>query len=179
MGAFEQKNKIKESYPSVSWDLEKCYSMIEKYDQENSTVLKIGGHFLRTDIEDMDTVWVKELTSKEIQWSKENTEKYLALLNLPIATSDLEFTSGYSCVYSLTASEVPYVTHAINNGYEVDFSFVIVGGMSGIGAKGSLTYGLIASNLLLNRDDPTAIYQKTNAALRTERLAKDLQNLIN
>ena len=170
----EQKKKIKDFYPVANLNSEIFYSMVEKLDEEDKPLLKVGGHFLRTDIDNLDKVWAKELTVPEIQWSKENTANYLTLLNLPIEISDLEFVRGYSCVYSLTSSEIPYVTNIIDNGGNVDSSFVLIGGMSGVGAKGSLTYGLIAADLLLNKTDNSAIYQKTKAALGVERLKKDL-----
>lgn len=170
----EQKKKIKDFYPVANLNSEIFYSMIEKLDEEEKPLLKVGGHFLRTDIDNLDKVWAKELTVPEIQWSKENTANYLTLLNLPIKISDLEFVRGYSCVYSLTSSEIPYVTNILDNGANVDSSFVLIGGMSGVGAKGSLTYGLIAADLLLNKTDNSAIYQKTKSALGVERLKKDL-----
>jgi len=172
----EQKKKLQEFYPVANLNSEIFYSMIEKYDEDGIPLLKVGGHFLRTDIDDLDAVWAKELTSKEIQWSKENTAAYFALLNLPIGITDLEFSSGYSCVYSLTTSEVPYVTNVIKNDSEVESNFVLVGGMSGIGAKGSLAYGLIAADVLLNKDENSGIYLKTKTALGSERLMKDLQD---
>jgi len=175
----EQKKKLQEFYPVANLNSEIFYSMIEKYDEDGMPLLKVGGHFLRTDIEDIDQVWQKELSSQEIKWSKENTANYLGLLNLPIKFSDLEFYSGYSCVYSLTESEIPYVANVIKNGSEVDPNFVLVGGMSGIGAKGSLTYGLIAANLLLTKKDTSAIYQKTKVALGSDRLMKDIQGMDN
>jgi glycine/D-amino acid oxidase-like deaminating enzyme len=172
----EKKKKLQEFYPVANLNSEIFYSMIEKYDEDGIPLLKVGGHFLRTDIDDLDAVWAKELTLKEIQWSKENTVAYFALLNLPIGIKDLEFSSGYSCVYSLTTSEVPYVTNVIKNDSEVESNFVLVGGMSGIGAKGSLAYGLIAANILLNKGENSGIYLKTKKALGSERLMKDLQD---
>jgi len=172
----EQQNRIREFYPVAYLNSEIFYSMIEKYDEQGMPILKVGGHFLRTDIEDLNTVWQKELSTQEIEWSKANTANYLNSLNLPIDKSDLEFFSGYSCVYSLTESETPYVTYIID-GSEVDPNFVLVGGMSGIGAKGSLTYGLIAANLLLEKTDTSAMYQNTKEALGSDRLLKDISDL--
>ena len=172
----EQQNRIREFYPVAYLNSEIFYSMIEKYDDQGIPILKVGGHFLRTDIDDLNTVWQKELSTQEIEWSKEKTVNYLGSLNLPINMSDLEFHSGYSCVYSLTESEIPYVTNVIH-GSEVDQNFVLVGGMSGTGAKGSLTYGLIAANLLLEKKDTSAMYQKTKKALGSDRLLKDISDL--
>lgn len=141
----------------------RCVKVVRR-NYKGIPILKVGGHFLRTDIDDLNTVWQKELSTQEIEWSKEKTVNYLGSLNLPINMSDLEFHSGYSCVYSLTESEIPYVTNVIHSS-EVDQNFVLVGGMSGTGAKGSLTYGLIAANLLLEKKDTSTMYQKTKKAL--------------
>jgi hypothetical protein len=99
------------------------------------------------------------------------------MLNLPVQEEDLQFISGYSCVYSLTESEIPYVANIISEDGEVDPDFVIVGGMSGVGAKGSLAYGLIASNLLLQKTDSSAMYQKAVQALGTGRLSREVSDL--
>lgn len=173
----EQKDRIKQFYPVADINSEIFYSMIENYDENGTPVLKVGGHFLRTEINNLDEVWEKDLDKQEIEWSKENTMDYLSMLNLPVQFEDLQFVSGYSCVYSLTESEIPYVTNAITNEMEIDSNFILIGGMSGIGAKGSLAYGLIASNLLLGKTESSAMYQKTKQELGTERLINDLSNL--
>jgi len=172
----EQQNRFHEFYPVAFLDSEIFYSMIEKYDDQGMPIIKVGGHFLRTDIDNLNSVWQKELSMQEIEWSKENTINYLGLLNLPINEYDLEFYRGYSCVYSMTKTETPYVTNIIHDS-AIDPNFVLAGGMSGIGAKGSLTYGLIAANLLLNKKDTLAIYNKTVNALGSDRLLKDLSDL--
>jgi hypothetical protein len=76
----------------------------------------------------------------------------------------------------MTKTEIPYVTNILNDS-KIDPNFVLAGGMSGIGAKGSLTYGLIAANLLLNKKDTSAIYNKTREALGSNRLSKDVLEL--
>jgi hypothetical protein len=173
----EQQDRLQKSYPVADISPEIYYSMIENYDEDGQPILKVGGHFLRTEIQNLDEIWEKELTDDEINWSKTNTIRYLKRLDLPVEIDDLEFVSGYSCVYSLTDSEVPYVTNIIGQNNEIDKTFVFVGGMSGIGAKGALAYGLIASNLLLGKDDTTRIYQKTKVALGVSRLIEDLDDL--
>ncbi len=171
-----QQNRLREFYPVAHLDSEIFYSMIEKYDDQGIPILKVGGHFLRTDIDDLNSVWQTALSTQEIEWSKDNTIQYLSSLNLPITRNDLEFFSGYSCVYSLTKTEIPYVTNVIQDS-EIDPNFVLAGGMSGIGAKGSLTYGLIAANLLLNKQDTSFMYEKAVKALGSDRLLKDLAGL--
>ena len=49
--------------------------------------------------------------------------------------------------------------------------------MSGIGAKGSLAYGLIAADLILDNKNDSFMYQKTKSALGSERLMIDIQNI--
>lgn len=173
----EQQERLQQSYPVADISSEIYYSMIENYDEDKQPILKVGGHFLRTEIENLDEIWEKELTQDEIEWSKTNTIRYLNLLDLPVKIDELEFMRGYSCVYSLTESEVPYVTNIIDQNNEIDQSFVLIGGMSGIGAKGSLAYGLFASNLLQNKDDSAKMYQKAKAALGVQRLIEDMEVL--
>jgi glycine/D-amino acid oxidase-like deaminating enzyme len=174
---YEQQDRLNASYPVAYLNSEIFYSMIEKHDENNRPLLKIGGHFLRTEIEDLDAVWKKELTADEILWSKKYTADYLNKLNLSIELSDLEYDKGYSCVYSLTESEIPYVCYIIDNKKEVDSSFVLIGGMSGIGAKGSLAYGLIAADLVYGNENKSFMYQKAKMALGAKRLIEDIQNI--
>jgi glycine/D-amino acid oxidase-like deaminating enzyme len=173
----EHKARLQSFFPVINMNPEFYYSMIEKFDEDGVPLLKVGGHLLRTEVEDLDQVWQKDTSPEEISWSKTMTSQYLSMLNLPIKSSDLQFVKGYSCVYSMTKSEVPYVSNIVNPNNEVDPNFVLVGGMSGIGAKGSLTYGLLAANLLLNKKESSAMYQKTKLALGTERLLNDLNTL--
>ena len=42
----------------------------------------------------------------------------------------------------------------------IDKNIVVVGGMSGVGAKGTLGYGVLGSDLLLNISEPSRIYRK-------------------
>ncbi len=175
----DQKKRLVSSYPVAYLNSEIFYSMIEKFDSHQRPLLKVGGHFLRTEIKDLDAVWALQLTEQEIQWSKENTADYLAKLDLPIRFSDLEFAKGYSCVYSLTESETPYVSHGLKNGTAIDSSFLLIGGMSGIGAKGSLAYGLVAAGNILDINNDSFIYRKAKSALGSERLMKDVQSIDN
>ena len=173
----DQENRLISSYPVAYLNSEIFYSMIEKFDSDQRPLLKVGGHFLRTEIKELDEVWAMQLTEQEIQWSKENTADYLDKLDLPIKFSDLEFDKGYSCVYSLTESEIPYVSHGFKNITDIDSSFVLVGGMSGIGAKGSLAYGLFAADLILDNKNDSFMYQKAKSALGSQRLMEDIQNI--
>ena len=148
------------------------FSMIEYYDQNNHPIIKIGGHFQRSTIDDLDKVWEKSLSKEEIQWSLNSTSNYMDLLDLPIKKNDLQLVDGYSCVYSLTQSEVPLVTPIKTNTGEPNHDFIVMGGMSGEGAKGAMTYGHMAARLLKGPIPTTedTLYQITAESLGFHRI---------
>ncbi len=174
-----QRQQLIDAYPVINSTAGtrdgSFFSMIEYRDEQGNPLIKIGGHFQRSDIQDLDQVWKKELSEKEINWGKQNTLKYLRLLQLPIEPSELEYTAGYSCVYSLTKTEVPYVTPLPLANQQPNPNLLMLGGMSGVGAKGAMTYGRIAAGYLLNKEETGERYQEVKAALGFERLLKDLQ----
>ena len=53
-------------------------------------------------------------------------------------------------------------------------NFIVLGGLSGVGGKGAIAYGLIASNLLLDRKESTPMYQVVQERLGFERLLEDI-----
>jgi len=178
----EQKEKVFTAYPVINSSKGtrdgSFFSMIEKVDEFGFPLIKIGGHFQRSPIADISTVWQQKLTQKEIEWSQNSTLGYFDLLNVPLSLDELELVDSYSCVYSLTKTEVPYVTHIpLPNSLISNPNFVVLGGMSGVGAKGALTYGLLGANLLLGKDDEEAGYQEIKTALGYERLLVDLEEL--
>ena len=173
-----QKQKIFSFYPvinSAAGTREgSFFSMIEYLDEENIPIIKIGGHFQRSEIQALDQVWQEKLTSSEIEWSINRTSEYFQLLDLPITPDDLEYVNGYSCVYSLTKSEVPFVTPITGLGQNPNHKVIVVGGMSGVGAKGAMTYGLITANLLSQRTSTDSMYQVVEKAVGFARLVDDL-----
>ena len=152
------------------------FSMIEYLDENNHPIIKIGGHFQRSDIDDLDAIWEKELTQSEITWSLNNTADYFALLNVPVTVNDIEFIDGYSCVYSLTETEVPFVTPIIGSDEKPNYNAIVLGGMSGVGAKGAMTYGLMAANYFENAmetNQPDSMYMVVQKALGYDRLLEE------
>lgn len=166
----DQKQKIKEFYPVADFTSNLMFSMIEKVDTDGVPIIKIGGHLIREEIQNLDQVWQKELTDDEKNWGLQATLTYLQQLNIPIQQEDLQYLDGYSCVYSLTKSEVPFVTNILDEKNQIDPNFIVLGGMSGVGAKGTMAYGLIGSNLLLHQQEESEMYQKTKEALGVKRL---------
>ncbi|MGB1243698.1 MAG: hypothetical protein ACPG49_14330, partial [Chitinophagales bacterium] len=77
-------------------------------------------------------------------------------------------------VYSVSRTKIPYVTQVVTKNRDIDKNMVVIGGMSGTGAKGCLTYGLLAADLLVNTSSRDRIYQETRKALGVERLQKEI-----
>jgi glycine/D-amino acid oxidase-like deaminating enzyme len=169
------RNRLEAFFPVLDFNPQFFYSMIETYDDSNTPILKVGAHLWRQEVDDLESVWQKELTTEEIEWSRTQLLNHLMALKLPIESVDLEYFKSYSCVYSVTGSEIPYVANLIHDGSRADPDTLLVGGMSGIGAKGSLAYGLIGANLLLGKKKASAMYLKTAEALGTKRLLKDIR----
>lgn len=149
------------------------FSMIERYTERGTPIIKIGGHFHRSDIQDLDSIWKQSLSDKEIDWARVSLLRHLSLLGVGLTGDHLRLDSGYSCVYSLTASEVPYVTNAPMPDGRADPDLIVIGGLSGVGAKGSLAYGAIAADLLLNRSETDDDYQAAREAFGFERMLGD------
>lgn len=80
-------------------------------------------------------------------------------------------------MYSLTDTEVPYVTPIIGENDDANLDFIVLGGMSGVGAKGAMTYGLIASHWLLGKTENGEMYGKVREELGYERLLRDAKTL--
>jgi glycine/D-amino acid oxidase-like deaminating enzyme len=162
----KQQSKVMNSFPMIDMNEDFIFSMIENWDTDGTPVIKTGGHLRREPIEDLDNVWGKKLSKGEIDWAHRVTLHYFKMLNIPVKHDHLVFKNGYSCVYSMTDSEIPIVSEVLATNNSKIAGLVVMGGMSGIGAKGSLAYGLIAANLLLNRSENDPMYNKTVNALR-------------
>ena len=175
----EEKEKIKSFYPVINSSKGtrdgSFFSMIEYFDKDSVPVIKIGGHFQRTEIDNLDKVWAKDLSVSEVAWSLTNTLEYFQLLNLPVSQDQIEYVNGYSCVYSLTETEVPFVTPILNEDNSPNERFIVLGGMSGVGAKGTMAYGLIAANILNKKSSNDSLYNVVKKALGVERLKNELR----
>ena len=177
----EEKLRLEHLFPAINSVVpvrtESSFSMIEGRAEQGSPILKIGGHFQRSDIEDLDSVWQKELSEGEIAWARTALERHLSLLGTGLGSEHLRFRSGYSCVYSLTGDEVPYVTPAPGADGSADPSLIVVAGLSGVGAKGSLAYGALAADLVLGRTDSDPAALLARQTLGFEHLRRDLEAL--
>lgn len=165
-----QKTRLTDTFPIFDLTGDQFYSMIEKIDTDGLPIFKTGGHRLYNPISNLDEAWKIQPNKSEIQWAKNKLFNYLITNNLSLKKDDIEYFEGYSCVYSMTKTHIPVVCNMITKNGETDLQSVIVGGMSGIGAKGAMCYGLIAANLLINKDNTDTMYQKTQKALGLKRL---------
>ena len=166
--------KLKDAYPVINSSKGTrdgtFFSMIEYY-EDGIPVIKVGGHFQRSDIEEMDKVWDVALDEKEKDWSFNSMMGYFNLLGLPINEEDLIYDHGYSCVYSLTDNEVPLVTPVLDPNGKEDNSMVVLGGMSGVGAKGAMTYGMLAADIINDRESRTdTMYTHARSVMGISRL---------
>lgn len=157
-----EKENICLSLPTFYQYDDMFYALIDRTDDDGFPIFKTGGHAIYNTIENIDDCWEIPPSAEDIAWSKEGMYKYLKTLNILIKREDIEYVDGQSCVYSLTASKIPLVTYIQN---EIKNSLIAIGGMSGIGAKGSLCYGLIAANTLLDKQNDDLMYVKTKDAL--------------
>lgn len=177
----EQKEKISQFYPVINSSKGtrkgSFFSMIEYYEDE-VPVIKIGGHFQRSEIKNLDDVWKQKLSDEDKEWSLQSTKDYFDMLNIPIKKEDFEVVSEYSCVYSLTETEVPLITPIINEAGNISHDFVVMGGMSGVGAKGAMCYGKIASHYLIDRRlENYDGYADAINKMGYKRLLKDVENM--
>lgn len=169
-----QKLLLKSGFPvidkSIDLQSEEFFAMIEKQDLQGNLIIKIGGHHQRSAISALEKVWEAKLSVDEINWAVEKTLRYLNILNLPVNADQIEVVDEYSCVYSLTESEVPFVTPIRSSANSIDQNFIVIAGLSGVGAKGAMTYGLIGANLLTNSKLEDNFYKTAVAKLGYERL---------
>ena len=177
-----EQQRLKDLFPAINSTIPgrdaSSFSMIERYTDHGIPIIKIGGHFQRTDVQDLDSVWKESLSDDEIAWATKSVLKHLSLLGVGLTAKNLPLVSGYSCVYSLTASEVPYVTHAPKPDGSPDANLVVVAGLSGVGAKGSMAYGIMAADSLLGRSESDAVYLAARDAFGFDRMQRDVAALV-
>jgi len=163
-----QKRVLRDAYPMSTMDSPSYFTMIERW-EDDRPVIKMGGHWMRSEVKDLDTVWDQELSHGEIATFLQQTVDYLQSNKLPLDADDLEYVQGYSCVYTLTQDEVPTVRHALLSDGSADPNFVVIAGLSGRGANGTLGYGLLAADMLCGRPgDSSPMYVKSRQVLNGE-----------
>ncbi|MEM1123601.1 MAG: FAD-dependent oxidoreductase [Bacteroidota bacterium] len=156
-----ERENILAAQPAFSQIGKEYFSMIEKFDVDGSPIFKAGGHQIRHGINELDDVWTMQASKEELKWIKKQFLQYHQMLGINLSKKDVKLVDAYNCVYSETPNNIPIVTYLKDKKGNLDKRLVLVGGMSGIGAKGCLGYGKIAANLILDKKgDNTKIYKK-------------------
>jgi len=167
----KEKTRLRDMFPVFDLRGKQLYAMIEKTDTDGLPVFKVGGHRMYNTLTNVDEAWKTPPTEEEIEWTQNEWFNYLKMNDLPIKREGIEYVEGRSCVYSLTETSIPIVSHFPIKEHQPDTQSVVIGGMSGIGAKGAMCYGYIAANLLMNKEKKEPMYQKTKKALGLKQLA--------
>ena len=164
--SVEEKNNLLAAQPMFSQIGKEFFSMVERMDEKGAPILKAGGHQIRRNILNLDKVWSLKARKKELKWIKKHLRKYLEMLEIFLDKKEIEQVNAYNCVYSDTRTKVPLVTPIFNEFGRLDSNIVVIGGMSGIGAKGCLGYGAIGANLILGNQEEAKkkIYRKAEKA---------------
>ncbi len=156
-----EKKSILNAHPMFSQIGKEYFSMVEKIDKDGAPIIKAGGHQIRRNIIDVDSVWNVRPRKKEIKWIRKQFKKYFEMLEIFLTKKEIELVDAYNCVYSETRSKVPLVTHIHNKFGSLDTNIIVIGGMSGVGAKGCLGYGVIGANLILGKKgESSKIYRR-------------------
>ncbi len=170
----EQRKVLFKTHPVFDQQDEMYFAMLDKKDKQGVPIFKIGGHQLRGNIPNLDAVWRQKPLKKELKWSKKAFVNYLRMLEIPVRKKEIILTKRYYCIYSVSRTKIPYVTPVITKEKTIDKNMIVIGGMSGTGAKGCLAYGRLAADWLLNVNENSKIYQKTKKSLGVERLMNEV-----
>ncbi|MDB4293460.1 FAD-binding oxidoreductase [Maribacter sp.] len=156
-----EKKALHDGLPLFSQIGKEYFAMISKLEKGTSPIIKAGGHQRRRNIHDLDKIWTAEPRKKDIKWIKKHFRKHLEMLEIHLSKKDIEEVNSYYCVYSETRTKTPLVTSIFNRYGKLDLDIAVIGGMSGIGAKGCLSYGALGADLMLGKaDQPNKMYRK-------------------
>lgn len=159
-----EKKSIVNAQPMFSQLGKEYFSMIEKMENNSSPIFKVGGHQIRRNIIDLDAIWDMKPNKKELKWIKKHFKKHLEMLEIFLTKKEIELTEAHNCVYAMTRSKIPLVTPIFDRFGSLDKNIIVIGGMSGIGAKGCLGYAAIGANLILGKEESSKIYRKAAKA---------------
>jgi len=160
----KELENIVAAQPMFSQIGKEYFSMIERW-EKGAPIFKAGGHKIRHNIIDIDKAWNLTPRKKELKWIKKRFRKYFERLEIYLKKKDIECIGYRNCLYSMTRTSIPLVTPIFNRYGSLDKNLVVIGGMSGVGAKGCLGYGTIGANLILgNPEESSKIYRKSAKA---------------
>lgn len=159
---------------NLSPDTGKRYqASVEYFEDNGNPMLKVGSE-QRSDVANLDMVWGVNLSQEEQGDAVDNLLGYTELLGMELEAEDIAYVDGRSSVYSMTENGVPYVSTVPDaNGVAID-GLVMLAGMSGKGAEAAMVYGLLAANLVLDRQDEEARLNRLLDKFGLDRLRQDL-----
>jgi len=142
----EEKIALQNGFPMFSQIGKEYFALITESGQNTSPIIKAGGHQKTRNIHNLNKIWEQSVSPKERKWIRKKFLKHLKMLEIHLTKNDIEEVDSYNCVYSLTRNNFPIVSPIFNKYGSLDSNIVVVGGMSGIGAKGCLCYGSFAAD---------------------------------
>lgn len=161
----EEKKALQNGFPFFSQLGKEYYAMITKSENNTSPIIKVGGHQKRSNIHNLEKIWKEAPTQKEKKWLKKQFKKHLKMIEIHLTKKDIEEVDSYNCVYSETHTNAPIVSNIFDKYGSLNRNIAIIGGMSGIGAKGCLGYAILAADLMLgNEKKPNKMYRKMEKA---------------
>jgi len=156
-----EKNAIQNGFPFFSQLGKQYFALISNAKKNTSPIIKAGGHQKRRNIHNLNKIWDESPTKKEKKWIKKQFKKHLKMLEIHLSKKDIEEVDSYNCVYSVSRTEAPIISNIFNKYGSLDSDIAFIGGMSGIGAKGCLCYGVLAADLILGKEKkPNKMYRK-------------------
>lgn len=156
-----EKATFQSGFPFFSQLGKQYFAMISSEENGKSPIIKAGGHQQRQNIQNLEKIWNEAPTEKDKKWIQKQYLKHLKMLEIHLTKNDLEEVISYNCVYTETQSQTPIVSAIFNKNGALDRDIAVIGGMSGIGAKGCLCYGMLATDLMLGQESkPNKMYRK-------------------
>jgi len=173
----DQRDKIISFLPIFYRYTDRFYAMIDNFNSTDPPVFKTGCDALQKRIKQINEAWNLEPSPEEVSKNKNYLHHYFEMLNISIDLNDIELVENRACVYTMSTNEKPFVTQLITKNGKIDENAIVIAGLSGLGAKGSLGYGFIATQLLLGKTYEDPMFLKAMDELGTKRLLKELEIL--
>jgi len=173
----DQRDKIVSFMPIFYRYTDRFYAMIDNFNVDESPIFKTGCDAFQRRIKQIDEAWDLEPSPEVVAKNKNHLHYYFKMLNISIDLNDIELIENKACVYTISTNEKPFVTQLISTNNHIDENAVVIAGLSGLGAKGSLGYGYVATQLLLKNIDKDPMFLKTMDELSTSRLLEELKIL--
>jgi len=173
----DQQDKIVSFMPIFYRYTDRFYAMIDNFNSSQPPIFKTGCDALQKRIRNINDAWDLEPSLEVVSKYKDHLHYYFKMLNISINLNDIELIKNKACVYTMSTNEKPFVTQLISENRNIDKNAIVIAGLSGLGAKGSLGYGFLATQSLLQKTNDDPMFLKTINELGIDRLLKELEVL--